>query len=207
MTLPKSMQIIRSHFRYLNCLAAAGIIFLCGCTSSSHTHPPRTAIEQLLLSTAVDNSLRGVDIPQVEGERIYVDAELLEAYDRGYVIGSVRALLSENGALLQATPESADMIVEVRSGALGMDVADSLVGIPAIPIIIPGAGTTEFPELVLYSSNKQNSVSKIALLGYRTDGENVFSTEPLVGLSHFNSYKFLLLLQINFTNIPERENF
>ncbi len=201
------MQMIRWNLRYLNCAFAAGIIFLSGCTSSMHTHPPRTAIEQLLLSTAVDNSLRGVEIPQVSGERVYVDAGLLESYDRGYVIGSVRALLSENGALLQATPETADMIVEVRSGALGMDIANSLVGIPAIPILIPGAGSTEFPELVLYSSNKQNSVSKIALLGYRNDGENVFSTEPLVGSSHFNSYKFLLLLQINFTDIPERENY
>jgi len=155
----------------------------------------------------VDNSLRGVRIPQVEGERVFVDDSLLEAYDRGYVVGSVRALLNENGALLQSDRDKADMIVEARSGALGMDVADSLVGIPAIPIIIPGAGTSEFPEVVLFSSNKQSSVSKIALLGYYADGANAFSTESLSGTAYFNRYKFLLLLKLNFTDIPERERY
>ena len=68
-------------------------------------------------------------------------------------------------------------------------------------------GQSEFPELVLYASNKQASVSKIGLLGYYVDGTNAFSTEPLVGTSYFNQYRFLLLLQINFTDIPERRRF
>ena len=191
----------------LAAVLAFATVLTTGCTLSKDTHPPRTAIEQLLLSTAVDNALKGVALPDVTGERVYVDDSLLDAYDRGYVVGSVRALLSENGARLQASREDADMIVEVRSGALGMDVADSLVGIPSIPIIIPGAGTSEFPELVLFSSNKQDSVSKIALLGYYKDGTNAFSTEPLVGTAYFNRYKFLLLLRINFSDIPERRRY
>ncbi|MCC5806906.1 MAG: hypothetical protein JJU00_11320 [Opitutales bacterium] len=199
-------------FRRLPSSLAAIGLFACalvfsGCTSSSHTHPPRTAIEQLLLSTAVDNALKGTRIPDLEGERVYVDDSMLESYDSGYVIGSIRALLSENGARLQSDRADATLIVEARSGALGMDVADSLLGIPSIPIIIPGAGTSEFPELVIYGSNKQQAVSKIALLGYYADGTNAFSTEPLVGTAYFNQYKFLLLLQINFTDIPERRRF
>ncbi|MCC5840417.1 MAG: hypothetical protein JJT96_09840 [Opitutales bacterium] len=187
--------------------AATAVILQSGCTASSQTQPPRTAIEQLLLSTAVDNALKGVQLPEVAGERVYVDSSMLEAYDRGYVVGSIRALLSENGALLQGSRDNATMIVEARSGGLGIDVSDSLLGIPSIPIIIPGAGTSEFPELVLYASNKQASVSKIGLLGYYVDGTNAFSTEPLVGTSYFNQYRFLLLLQINFTDIPERRRF
>jgi len=50
-------------------------------------------------------------------------------------------------------------------------------------------------------------VSKLALLAYRPDGENVFDTGPLVGKSHFHKYTILLLLDLNFTNIPEREDY
>lgn len=171
------------------------------------THPPRTSIEQLLLSTAVDNALKGVELSEVEGEAVYVDARTLEAYDVEYVLGSIRALLSENGALLQDDRESADIIVEARSGGLGMDVSGSLVGIPAIPLIVPGAGGIEFPEIALFSTNKQDSVSKIALAGYYDDGSNAFSTEPLVGKAYFHQYKFLLLLRLNFSDIPERRRY
>lgn len=200
---------MNSRFRavwFASFSAVAGIVFS-GCTSSMHTHPPRTSIEQLLLSTAVDNALKGVEITEVEGEKVYVDTGMLESYDVEYVRASVRALLNENGALLQADRESADLIVEARSGALGMDVSGSLVGIPSIPILIPGAGTTEFPEVALYSSFKQDSVSKLALLGYYNDGSNAFSTEPLVGKAYFHQYKFLLLLRLNFSDIPERRRY
>ncbi len=187
--------------------ALAAALFATGCTSSSQTQRPRTGIEQLLLSTAVDHALEGVEIPQVNGKKVFVEGSMLEAYDRPYVLGSIRALLSENGALLQTGRDDAEIIVEPRSGALGTDVADALLGIPSIPIIIPGAGTSEFPEVVLYSSNKQNTVSKLALLGYYQDGANAFSTESLSGTAYFNRYKFLLLLTVNFTDIPERARY
>ncbi|MEX2381541.1 MAG: DUF6655 family protein [Opitutales bacterium] len=189
------------------CLFSVNAILFTGCRTAVQTHPPRTGIEQLLLSTAVDNALKDMELPEVEGESVYVDDSMLEAYDIGYVLGSVRAFLSENGAILQSERETADMIVEVRSGALGTDLSHSLVGIPSIPIFIPGAGGTEFPELTLYSANKQDSVSKLALLGYYADGSGAFSTEALVGQSHFNQYRFLLLFQINFTDIPERSRY
>src|SRR5690625_1289458 len=204
--MPKYRSAFRSGCSAL-AVASLAVLIFSGCTSSRQTYPARTGVEQLLLSTAVDNALAEVTIPEVEGERVYVDASLLEAYDRGYVVGSIRALLSENGALLQDSPESADMIVEARSGALGTDVSESLLGIPAIPIIIPGAGSSEFPEVALYSSHKQNTVSKLALLGYYNDGSNAFSTESLAGTAYFNQYKFLLLLKINFTDVPERKRF
>lgn len=189
------------------CLLSSSAILFSGCSTALQTYPPRTSTEQLLLSTAVDESLEGVELPEVEGETVYVDSGMLGSYDVGYVLGSVRALLSENGALLQPEREMADMIVEVRSGALGMDVSDALVGIPPIPLFIPGSGGAELPEVTLYSSNKQDSVSKIALLGYYADGQGAFSTDALVGKAYFHRYKFLLLLRVNFTDIPERRRY
>jgi len=204
-------QFYKSH-RTARLLAGFGLaglaLLVTGCTSSKITVPERTAIEQLLLSTATDNALRGISIPQVAGERVYLVETYVDSYDRAYVLGSIRALLSENGALLQESRESADIIVEARVGALGVDSSGSLLGIPSLPLPIPAVGTVETPEVALYAVKKEDSVGKIALLGYRAeDGSNVFSTEPLSGKAHFYQYEFLLFLKINFTDIPERDDY
>lgn len=185
---------------------AAGLL-LVGCTASDISTPERSALEQLLLSTAVDNALMGVSLPQVQGKAVYVSETYIESYDQLYVTGSIRALLSENGALLVDYFEEAEMIIEPRVGALGMDKADALLGIPSLQIPVPAVGTVETPEAALYSSHKRDAVAKIALLAYDRDGANVFSTEPIADKAHFHQYRILLLLNLNTTNIPERENY
>lgn len=190
----------------LRCLPAA-LALLAGCTSPQFTEPSRSGIEQLLLSTATDNSLRGIDLPQVRDQKVYIDETYLESYDNAYVAGAIRALLSENGALLTANRDAADIIVEPRSGALGIDGSESFLGIPAIPVPVPLSGTTSTPRVEFYGATKKNSISRLALLAYRQDGSNVFSTEPLVGKSHFHNYRVLMLVDVNFTDIAEREDY
>ncbi|MGJ8641467.1 MAG: DUF6655 family protein [Opitutaceae bacterium] len=188
-------------------LAITAIALVSGCTTSTITQPSRTGLEQLLLSNAVDNALGSVELPEVNGKTVYLSEDYFEAYDGRYIIGTIRAILSENGAKLTDSKAAADIVVEARSGALGIDSSSSLLGIPAIPIIIPGAGNVEIPELALYKAAASNAVTKIALLAYDQTGANVFSSDTYVGKSHFKSYKFLLLLNVNFTDIPERENY
>lgn len=196
-------------FKATKSLAIAGTLgfILAGCTSTSISEAPRTGIEQLLFSTATDEALAAVELPEVANQTVYVEDRYLDTYDQPYVLGAIRALLSEKGALLRDDREAADIIVEARSGALGADRAESLLGIPSIPLIIPGAGTFRTPELSLYSSKKSDAVSKLALLAYRRDGAHLFSTESMVGKSHFHQYKLLLLINLNFTNIPERDDY
>lgn len=187
--------------------ALALAMLVSGCTSPTYSEPDRTGIEQLLLSTAVDRALEGVELPELNGRKVYFDASLLESYDVNYVRGAIRALLAENGALLVDSRYDSEIIVEARSGALGIDGSKSLLGIPEIPLLVPGAGGVTIPELALYSSRKQDSVSKLALLAYNREGERVFSTPALAGYSHFHNYSVLLLIDLNFTDIPEREDF
>ncbi|NBD39318.1 MAG: hypothetical protein GVY10_12190, partial [Verrucomicrobia bacterium] len=177
-----------NSLRFLHRLLPPGLILgfalLTGCTSSEISVPSRSALEQLLLSTATDNALKGLEIPQVAGEKVYLEDAYVESYDEDYVVGSIRALLSENGALLTDDRDDADVIVEARVGALGMDSAESLLGIPSLPLPIPSVGTIETPEAALYASKKKDSVAKIALLGYRKDGTGLFSTEPISGKAY-----------------------
>ncbi len=197
-------KVITGGAKALVCMTLLGMV---GCTTSHITVPARAGIEQLLLSTAADNALKGVEIPQVAGEKVFLVETYVESYDKPYVIGSIRALLSENGALLQHNLDDADVIIEARVGGLGMDASESLVGMPSLPIPIPSVGSIETPELALYGTKKKDSIAKIALLGYHKDGSNLFSTEPLSGKAYFHQYNFLLLLNVNYTDIPEREGY
>lgn len=188
-------------------LLLAMMVGFTGCTSAEVTTPDRSAFEQLLLSTAIDNALMDVVLAEVQGRKVYVDGRYLESYDEGYLLGSIRALLSRNGALLQNSRFEADVVVEARSGALGVDQSESLVGIPSLPIILPLVGGFETPDIALYASEKEDAVAKIALLAYERDGAHLFSRDNLIGKSHLHQYKILLLLNINFTDVPAREGY
>lgn len=192
----------------LSCLTIGAALAFSGCTTSPLSTTERTGIQQLLLSQSVDEALADVSIPQVDGKKTFVHDVFLEIYDKPYVMGSIRALLSENGALLVSSMDEAEIVVEPRSGALGIDFSESLLGVPSVPFIIPGAGGITTPELTLYASQKSDGVSKLALLAYDPrDGSQVFSTDSLVGKSHFHSFHVLLFITLNFTDIPERERY
>lgn len=197
-----------SCFRLLTCLALALMgILMAGCTSPTFTRPERTGIEQLLLSTAVDNALAKMTLVELKGEKVFLDDAYLDAYDVKYVKGAIRAKLSDCGVILVPTIDEADVVVEPRCGGLGIDPSRSLLGIPAFPIPIPGATITETPELVIYGKEAMDSVTTIAILAYDVNGKQILSTKPVVGKSYFHNYKFLLLVHVNFTDIEARGDY
>lgn len=181
------------------------LTLLTACQSARSTHPKRTATEQLLLSTATDRALRDANLPDLEDRTVYLDTTYLETFDQPYVIGSLRDLLFRNGALLQEKLEQADIIIEARSGALSTDTAESLAGIPAMPLPIPATVTVETPELPLFKMNSQTSVAKLALTAYKRESrEHLFSADALLGQAQLDHYT-LLGITTKKTKIPEKE--
>jgi len=179
-----------------------------GCTTPTIPEQKRTALEQLVNSTAIDRSVENFELPQVAGKKVFYDGQYVQRDDTNYVNASIRARLSENGAHLVNEREEAEIVVEGRSGAVGFDLSNSLVGIPSLPLILPGVGGLQTPELALYKNINAHGVSKLALLGYeREAGAPLFSTANTVGKSYFYHYSFFLLININFTDIPEREGY
>jgi hypothetical protein len=135
-----------------------------GCSSMKRTDTARTAREQLLISGAVDQSLAKCDFAPFQGARVFVEDKYLECIDKGYIIGSVRHRLMLNGASIAAKPEEADIVMEMRSGGVGTDNADSYVGSPEI--VLPGMLT--LPEVRLWQKSRQSALAKIGLVAYDT---------------------------------------
>jgi hypothetical protein len=142
-------------------LVALGMgIAAVGCTSTSTSNTARTAKEQMLLSNAVDQSLDKIDFTPLSGQKVLVDDKYLECVDKNYVVGSVRHRVLNAGGVLAATPEEADVIMEIRSGGVGTDTTEMYVGLPPIPI---GVGM-QTPEIRLSERKSQFGYSKLGLV-------------------------------------------
>ena len=150
------------------------VTFAAGCGTRTFTNTERAAIEQLLLSGAVDNALEKLDIPQVAGKKTYLDFTNLKSYDIEYVKAAVRARFAKIGAHLAEDAKQADYVVEISSGALGTEYKSSILGIPSIPI--PGS-PTPFPELALARGVEQTGIAKLLVL--------VHSNGKVVSTDHY----------------------
>src|SRR4051794_11257477 len=99
------------------------------CTSVRETFPPRTAMEQLLISGAVDDALTRLQLDIPGGTKVWIDSSNFDSYDQKYAIGAIRDRLLRLGADLVADRASADTVVEIRAGALSIEDTDRLLGL------------------------------------------------------------------------------
>lgn len=136
--------------------------FTFGCSSTKQSNTARTAREQLLVSNAIDQSLSKVDFTPFQGSRVFVDDKYLDCVDKGYLVGSVRHRAMANGAVVVNKAEDADVVMELRSGVIGTDMADSFLGTPEI--VLPGMLT--IPEVRLINKTRQSAMAKIGLVAY-----------------------------------------
>lgn len=157
-------QIIRGvNMRHHIVVLPLIIMTMClGCSSMKRSDTARTGREQLLISNAIDQSLGKCDFTAFEGSRVFVEEKYLESVDKAYIISSIRHRLMLNGATLAAKPDDADVVMEMRSGGVGTDNAESYVGIPEI--VLPGMLT--LPEVRFWQKSKQTALAKIGVLAY-----------------------------------------
>jgi Family of unknown function (DUF6655) len=141
----------------------------CGCASTQTSNTPRTAKEQMLLSNAIDQSLDKVDFSPLYGQRVFLDERYLDAVDKGYIVGSLRHRIMVSGGVLATAADGADVVMEVRSGGVGTDSAESFVGIPKITL--PGMLT--LPEIRLAERKTQLGYAKLGLVTYDANSGQV----------------------------------
>lgn len=135
--------------------------FLSGCTSLKRTDTARTGREQLLVSNAIDQSLSKVSFESFGGRAVFLEDKYLDCVDKGYVTASVRHRLARSGARIATKLDDADILLEMRSGGVGTDFADSFLGTPAIAV-----GVASIPEVKFMSRTNQSAVAKIGLAAY-----------------------------------------
>ncbi len=152
----------------------------CGTTAQ------RTAIEQLLLSEAVDNSVNQIDFEPLAGMKVYFDTSALKPVTgqgiiTGEYVGSaLKQKMLAARCLVQESRETADIIVEARVGALATNGHDVVYGLPAsngltaLSSLGAGPALPPIPELSVARSNVLAGMSKVAVFAYERE-----SREPV----------------------------
>ena len=152
------------------CLA---MVTLTGCGTTRWSDTSRTATEQLLLSSAVDQAINNIDFSPLAGKDVYFDAQYLAgSTDEKYVVSSLRQHLLAYGCILKKTREDAIYIVEARAGAVGTNRHDLLLGVPAfnLPSVGPLTGMpSAIPEIPFAKATDQKGIAKIAVFAYNQE--------------------------------------
>jgi len=172
-------------------LLLAGFTSLGGCASVRVTDPERTATEQMLLSRAAEEAVAQLSTETLRDREVYVSSEYFNSVDSSYALGELRAHLLENGVRLSNDRQEAKVIVEARSGGVGIDRYNFLLGLPQVflPASDSVAGTdlnsggvTITPELAIIKRIRQLGFASVAFVAYWKDtGEVLASSGPYVG--------------------------
>jgi hypothetical protein len=174
-------------------VAATLLLALSGCVTDRKTDTPRTATEELLVSTAADRAADALSKSIPTHSKLFVDTSDFDATDGKYAIGAIRdALLRRNASLVDKKTD-ADVVVELRSGALATNDHELLIGIPSFSVPLPFAGPVSTPKIALYDRATQLGVAKFAAsdLSAKT-GALVASSAPQYGFAHKTDYIVLL---------------
>src|SRR6476619_584616 len=110
-----------------------------GCSTIRTTDPQHTATEQFLLSSAAQSAVDQVSADTLRDRIVYIDTTYLTtawqtAPELSFLIGQFRAKLLEGGARLVEKREAAQIVLEIRSGGVGIDRLEFLLGIPAVGV-------------------------------------------------------------------------
>lgn len=203
------------------CLIAA----VMGCAISREpTRTPRTAIEELLLSSAVQRSMNALSLPISPVESVAVEVvafptDRLLLQDRfvgepnappivptpatGLVLvhGLAEGRLGVLGFPLQQSRHQATYFLRLLVLALGTDQAQTFLGMPAIQsVLLPFA----LPELTLYKAQHQKAYMRYRIDIYESaTGQFIRSTPWYEGSAYFNQYIVFFFITFRSTDLPQ----
>lgn len=175
--------------------AAAGLMSLAACASTTETAPTRTATEQLLIARATDAAVEKLTLPLEPGARVYVDATYFAATGTPYAVSAIRQALSEAGYNLAPSREEAEAVFEIRAGALSLEQMRRMLGVPPMSLPLTDYRVVSFPELSLYSRRDRQGVAEFSGFVYdaRT-GAPIGAVTPMIGQYTIRSHRLLMVL-------------
>ena len=174
-----------------------------GCATIRVTDPPRTATELFLLSTAAMEAIGQLSPDPLRDRLVWVDTQYLSdaretSVELSFLVGELRARLLQSGVRLVEKRDQAEIVLEVRSGGVGVDRLEFLLGLPAayFPGIAgaagPGGVPITTPELALLKTTRQNGFASVAFVAYvAKTGELIAASGPFVGRTNREDFWIL----------------
>lgn len=202
---------------------------LTGCATIRVTDPYRTATEQFLMSQAVSRALSQLNVDALRDRKVWIETgyftgaekvnvngeerqRLFTTPEQAFATGELRERLLLAGARVVEDRKSADVVLEVRSGGIGIDRLENLIGLPASALTgtasSAGAGGIPIttPEIALYKNTRQRGFASISYVAYRADtGEYLTSSGPYIGRTIRDDFWILGTGPRTVGNVPTTE--
>jgi hypothetical protein len=174
------------------------------CTTVPPSPPPRSATDQLLVSTAADRAADSLAQQMPPGLKIFLDISALDGPDAHYAAVVIADRFLRRGLLITTDRSVAQAIVLIRSGALSTNTQSTLVGMPqfAVPFF-PVGNLITIPEIDFYKSTTHEGVAEFAATAFDIKtGKLITSTDPQFGFSHENESILFLFVEREKDDLP-----
>ena len=152
--------------KWIFVMAIASVFAITGCTEPSITNTGRNAVQELLLSHAVERGLDQMDFRPLKDKKVVLDyVYLAPQAHKEYFQACAETCLYTSGATIVSKPEEADYIVRLYVGALATESTHWNIGTPTLPVPIPDTTLSiAIPELSLVKRITRNGVARFSAL-------------------------------------------
>ena len=188
-----------------------------GCATLRVSDPPRTADEQFLQSEAAREAIAQLSFAALRDRRVYVDAAYLfdgnfPSNEQSFLLGELRNRMLIEGVSVANTYGEADIVLEVRSGAIGVNRQEYVLGVTgqALPVGSVDAGSVDIPivlpEFAIVKNLQQRGFVSVSITAYwRETGELVAASGPFVGRTERTDFWFFGIGPRTAGDIPPAE--
>lgn len=153
--------------RRLPALLGSAALSLNACATATETFPTRTATEQLLVNRAAERAAGEFAFALPAGARVFLDTSAFRGEGADYAASAVREALLARGNPISTDRGTADIVVEIRLGALSIDKTQRVIGIPRLTLpVSPSLTTVTVPELSAYSRRDRTGVAEFSAFAY-----------------------------------------
>ena len=145
-------------------LLVAGALLMFGCSTPRTSDTGRTAVEQFLLSTVIENGISYADFSPYKGKKIFIEYDYLAPQvDKPYVQGTFEMHLAQQGLIVSRDAKAADYIVQILCGVLATDANSIMIGTPTLPIPLPDTSiSVAIPEIPLFKKLTRSGYGRFA---------------------------------------------
>ena len=182
----------------LTAFAAAGLMVMCGCSTPRTSDTGRTAVEQFLLSTVVENGIGYADFKPYTGKKIFIEYDYLAPQvDKPYVQGIFEMHLAQQGLIVSRDAKEADYIVQILCGVLATDAHNFMIGTPVLPIPIPDTSISlAIPEIPLFKKLTRSAYGRFSF--NILEAKDRTPVKVINGIEASSSYTNWIILLIPF---------
>ncbi len=156
------------------------------------------------MSTAIERALEVYEpdiAALVPGRRVFIDTSKMDGLKIPYSESALKNLCLRHGAVV-APKDQAELLLEVRTGSVGIVDKEFGVGIPELPFPIPNTAlNTLTPSLYVFKRDRQEGWAKyIIVVLDAASGSYVSESDELWGTSYYSQWTLFGLGPFDLSN-------